>query len=129
MTSELSTNRVNYIIKPRVIGMAKQITLDGWLLYHFAELLKKGSHTVAKTGTPIVLYRNTIEQEEDSYEEVVCTLTEGYVIVQLVTSGGMVVPSFQQQFVFTLEEFPDWLMRKSRDLLLQCVDFLEEQLK
>ncbi|MGI0089632.1 MAG: hypothetical protein ACREAF_04745, partial [Nitrosopumilaceae archaeon] len=61
--------------------------------------------------------------------EVVCTLTEGYVIVQLVTSGGMVVPSFQQQFVFTLEEFPDWLMRKSRDLLLQCVDFLEEQLK
>ncbi|MGI0082859.1 MAG: hypothetical protein ACREAG_06145 [Nitrosopumilaceae archaeon] len=109
--------------------MAKQITLDGWLLYHFAELLKKGSHAVEKTGTPIVLYRNTIEQEEDSYEEVVCTLTEGYVIVQLVTSGGMVVPSFQQQFVFTLEEFPDWLMRKSRDLLLQCVDFLEEQLK
>ena len=109
--------------------MAKQTTLDGWLLYHFAELLKKGSLNVAKTGTPIVLYRNTIEREEDSYEETVCTLTEGYVIVQLVTSGGMIVPSFQQQFVFTLDQFPEWLMRKSRDLLLQCVDFLEEQLK
>ena len=109
--------------------MAKQTTLDGWLLYHFAELLKKGSLNVAKTGTPIVLYRNTLEQEEDSYEEIVCTLTEGYVIVQLVTSGGLIVPSFQQQFVFTLDQFPEWLMRKSRDLLLQCVDFLEENLK
>jgi hypothetical protein len=39
------------------------------------------------------------------------------------------VPSFQQQFVFTFDQFPDWLMRKSRDLLLQCVDVLEEQLK
>ena len=109
--------------------MAKQITLDGWLLYHFTELLKKGSLNVAKTGTPIVLYRNTLEHEEDSYEEIVCTLTEGYVIVQLVTSGGLIVPSFQQQFVFTLDQFPEWLMRKSRDLLLQCVDFLEENLK
>ena len=109
--------------------MAKQTTLDGWLLYHFEELLKKGSLNVAKTGTPIVLYRNTVEQEEDSYEEIVCTLTEGYVIVQLVTSGGLIVPSFQQQFVFTLDQFPEWLMRKSRDLLLQCVDFLEENLK
>ena len=109
--------------------MAKQTTLDGWLLYHFTELLKKGSLNVAKTGTPIVLYRNTIEQEEGSYEEIVCTLTEGYVIVQLVTSGGLIVPSFQQQFVFTLDQFPEWLMRKSRDLLLQCVDFLEENLK
>ena len=109
--------------------MAKQTTLDGWLLYHFTELLKKGSSNVAKIGTPIVLYRNTIEEDEESYEETVCTLTEGYVIVQVVTSGGGIVPSFQQQFVFTLEQFPEWLMRKSRDLLLQCVDYLEEPLK
>ncbi|MGI0066096.1 MAG: hypothetical protein ACREAT_04975 [Nitrosotalea sp.] len=37
------------------------------------------------------------------------------------------VPSFQQQFVFTLDEFPNWLMRKSKDLFLQCTDTLEEQ--
>lgn len=109
--------------------MTKQTTLDGWLLYHFSELLRKGSLNVAKIGTPIVLYRNTIEESEDSHEETVCTLIEGYVIVQVVTSGGIIVPSFQQQFVFTLEEFPEWLMHKSRDLLLQCVDFLEEQLR
>lgn len=109
--------------------MAKQATLDSWVLHHFTELLKKGSLNVAKIGTPIILYRNTIEEEEDSHEETVCTLTEGYVIVQVITSGGIIVPSIQQQFVFTLDQFPEWLMRKSRDLLLQCVDYLEEQLK
>jgi hypothetical protein len=50
-------------------------------------------------------------------------------VVQVITSGGGIVPSFQQQFVFTLEEFPNWLLRKSKDLLLQCIDLLEEQFK
>jgi len=107
--------------------MAKQITLDGWLLSHFEVLLKKGSAHIARTKTPIVLYRNMLEEEEDSYQETVCTLTDGYVIVQVITSGGGIVPSFQQQLVFTLDEFPGWLMRKSRDLLLHCVDLLEGQ--
>ena len=109
--------------------MVKQTTLDSWLLQHFSELLRKGALNVVKMNTPIVLYRNVVEEEEDAHEEIVCTLTEKHVIVQVVTSGGVMVPSFQQQFVFTFDEFPDWLMRKSRDLLLQCVEFLEEQLK
>jgi len=108
--------------------MAKQTTLDGWLLYHFAELLKKGSSHVAKTKTPIVLYRDTMEEDGDSYQETVCTLTDGYTIIQLITSGGGIVPSFQQQLVFPIDQFPAWLMQKSRDHLLQCVDFLEDQL-
>ncbi|OLD32366.1 MAG: hypothetical protein AUI61_03000 [Thaumarchaeota archaeon 13_1_40CM_2_39_13_2] len=107
--------------------MAKQITLDGWLLSHFEVLLKKGSAHITRTKTPIVLYRNMLEEEEGSYQETVCTLTDGYVIVQVITSGGGIVPSFQQQLVFTLDEFPGWLMRKSRDLLLHCVDLLEGQ--
>ncbi len=107
--------------------MPKQITLDGWLISHFTVLLKKGSSLVGKTKIPIILYRNTLEEEGESYQETVCSITEGYVLVQVITSGGGVVPSFQQQFVFTLEEFPDWIMRKSRDLFLQSVDLLEEQ--
>ncbi|MGI0070343.1 MAG: hypothetical protein ACREAN_08840, partial [Nitrosopumilaceae archaeon] len=75
--------------------MPKQITLDGWLLSHFEVLLKKGSTHVAKTKTPIILYRNVIEEEVESYQETVCTLTEDYVIIQLITSGGGIVPSFQ----------------------------------
>jgi len=109
--------------------VVKQISLDSWQIHHLSELLKKGSLVVAKTNSPIVLYRQTLEEEDSSYEEIVCTLTKDYVIEQLVTSGGVLPPSFKQQFVFTVDEFPDRLLRKSRDLFLQTVDLLEDQLK
>jgi len=110
-------------------NMVKQISLDSWQIQHLTELLKKGSDIVTKTNKPIVLYRQTLEEEDDSYEEIVCTLTKDYVIEQLVTSGGVLVPSFHQQFVFTIEEFPQELQIKSRDRFLQIIDFLEEQLR
>ena len=109
--------------------MVKQISLDAWQVQHLTALLKKGSKIVTKTNRPIVLYRQTLEEEDNSYEEIVCTLTGGYVVEQLVTSGGILVPSFGQQFVFTIEEFPQELLRKSRDRFLQMIDFLEENLK
>ena len=109
--------------------MVKQISLDAWQIQHLTELLKNGSDSVAKTNTPIILYRQTFEEEDSSYEEVVCTLTKGYVIEQLVTSGGILVPSFNQQFVFTVDEYPERLMRKSRDLFLRVVSLLENQPK
>jgi len=51
------------------------------------------------------------------------------VIEQLVTSGGPVVPNFNQQFVFTIEDYPGRLMKKSKELFLQVVSLLENQLK
>ena len=110
--------------------MVKQISLDAWQIQQLSDLLEKGSNIVAKTNRPIVLYRQTLEEEEEeSYEEIVCTLTKGYVIEQMVTSGGVLVPSFHQQFVFTIEEYPEELLRKSKDRFLETIDFLEEQLK
>ena len=109
--------------------MVKQISLDTWQIQQLNELLKKGSDIVEKTNKPIVLFRQTLEEEEESYEEIVCTLTKGYVIEQMVTSGGIIVPSFHQQLVFTIEEYPQKLLRKSRDRFLEMIDFLEEQLK
>ncbi len=109
--------------------MVKQISMDAWQIQHLSELLEKGSNIVEKTTKPIVLYRQTLEEEEDSYEEIVCTLTKGYVIEQLVTSVGVLVPSFHQQFVFTIEEYPQELLRKSQDRFLEMIDFLEEQLR
>jgi len=109
--------------------MVKQISLDSWQIHHLSELLQKGSLIVAKTNTPIVLYRQTLEEEDSSFEEIVCTLTKDYVIEQLVTSGGILPPSFQQQMVFTINDFPDRLLRKSRDLFLQTVDLLEDVVK
>jgi len=110
-------------------NVVKQISLDAWQIQHLSDLLEKGSNIVARTNKPIVLYRQTLEEEDESYEEIVCTLTKGYVIEQMVTSGGILVPSFHQQFVFTIEEYPQELLRKSKDRFLEMVDFLDEQLK
>ncbi len=109
--------------------MVKQISLDTWQIQHLTDLLEKGSSIVTKTNRPIVLYRQTLEEEDESYEEIVCTLTKGYVIEQMVASGGILVPSFQQQFVFTIEEYPQELLRKSKDRFLEMINFLEEQLR
>ena len=109
--------------------MVKQISLDSWQIHHLLELLKKGSLIVAKTNAPIILYRQTLEEEDSSYEEIICSLTKDYVIEQLVISGGIIPPSFQQQMVFSIDEFPERLLRKSRDLFLQTVDLLEDLLK
>ena len=109
--------------------MTRQISLDAWQIKHLAALLGKGSEIVTKTGRPIVLYRQTLEEEDDSYEEIVCTLTSRYVIEQTVASGGSLVPSFSQQLVFTVGEYPQVLLRKSKDRFLEMIDFLEGQLE
>ncbi len=109
--------------------MVKQISLDAWQIQHLTDLLNQVSLAVSKTNTPIVLYRQTLEEDKNSYEEIVCTLASNYVIEQLVTSGGPLVPSFHQQFVFTIAEYPQRLMKKSRELFLQIISLLENQLK
>lgn len=109
--------------------MVKQISLDAWQIQHLSDLLEKGSNIVTKTNRPIILYRQTLEEEDESYEEIVCSLTKGYVIEQRVTSGGVLAPSFHQQIVFTIAEYPQELLRKSKDRFLEMIDFLDEQLK
>ncbi|QLH09169.1 MULTISPECIES: hypothetical protein [Candidatus Nitrosotenuis] len=108
--------------------MVKQISLDAWQTQHLEDLLKKASAIVTKTGNPIILYRQMLEEEEDAYEEIVCSLTEKYVVEQLVISGGVLPPTFRQQFIFTIDEFPQRLLRKSKDLFLQTIELLEGQI-
>lgn len=109
--------------------MVKQISLDAWQIQHLTELLKQGSLIVAKTNAPMILYRQTLEEEDGSYEEIVCTLTKDYVVEQLIVSGGVLPPSINEQIVFTIDEFPEKLIRKSRDRFLQVIDVLENEIK
>ena len=106
--------------------MVKQISLDTWSTGRLNELLKKGTNIVTQTNLPIVLYRETLEEKEGSFEELICTLTQDHVIEQVVTSGGMVIPSIKQQMVFSIDEFPDRLLRKSKDRFSQVIELLEE---
>jgi hypothetical protein len=106
--------------------MVKQISLDTWSTDRLNELLKKATNIVTQTNLPIVLYRETLEEKEGSFEELICTLNQDHVVEQVVTSGGMVIPSIKQQVVFSIDEFPDRLLRKSKDRFSQVIDLLEE---
>ena len=107
--------------------MVKQISLDTWSTQHLHELLLKATNFISQTNTPIVLYRETLEETEDVFEEIVCTLTQEHVIEQVIVSGGMVIPEIKQQIVFSTDEFPNRLLKKSKDLFGQVVDLLEDQ--
>lgn len=109
--------------------MTKQISLDGWQAKHLADLLKIGSENVGNTGKPIILYRQTLEEDGDNYEELVSSLACGYVIEQIVISGGMVVPSFVQQNVYTVDMYPAVILGKSRERFREIIDRLEKEFK
>ena len=109
--------------------MVKQISLDTWSIQHLTDLLRQASLIVTKTNSPIVLYRQTLEEEESSYEEIVCTLTDSHIIEQVIISGGIIAPNINQQFVFNIDEFSERLLRKSKDLFLQVVQDLEEKIQ
>lgn len=109
--------------------MKKQVTLDEWLITRFKDLLHRASVMAARTDRPLVLYRHSVEESEHAMEEEVATVTSRYVVVQVITHGGFIPPSFQQQFVFPLNEFPDWLIKRSKEIFLKALDNLEEEIK
>lgn len=108
--------------------MERQMSLDAWQIRHLEDLLRRASAIVHQTNTPIILYRQTLEEEDGSYEEIVCTLAGGYVVQQRVTSGGVIPPSFNEQQIFDIPEYPGVLIKESRDKFLKVVAILEEEL-
>jgi hypothetical protein len=103
----------------------KQVTLDEWLIERLREKLSKAAISASRTGKPILLYRNIMDENEAAAEEEIATVSEKNAIVQVFTYGGFIPPTFQQQYVFMLDEFPMWVMKRSRNLLLQCLENLE----
>jgi hypothetical protein len=106
----------------------EQVTLDSWVISRLRDRLRRASIIASRTGRPVVLYRHSIEESENSAEEEIATVNEQYVVVQVITHGGFIPPSFQQQFVFTFEQFPDYIMKRSHDLLLRCLDTLDQEI-
>jgi hypothetical protein len=105
----------------------EQVTLDSWVQTRLHDRLRKASIIASRTGRPVVLYRHTIEEMDHSAEEEIATVNEQYVVVQVITHGGFIAPNFQQQFVFTFEQFPNWIMNRSKELLALCLDSLDQE--
>ena len=56
--------------------MDKQISHHTSSIHHLQELMIKATNFISQTNTPIVLYRETLEEKEDVFEEIVCTVTQ-----------------------------------------------------
>ena len=103
-----------------------QITLDEFLIKKFKEKMEKILLISNKNNHPIVLYRRTIEENEVSIEEEIASVSEKYVIIQIFTHGGYLPVLFSEQHIFTPEEFIYWILKRSRSMLLQCLENIDE---
>jgi len=110
------------------LGTNKQVTLDNCVTSRLGDRLRKASIIASRTGRPVVLYRNTIEELDHAAEEEIATVTERYVIVQVITHGGFIPPNFQQQYVFTFDKFPEWIMNRSGELAARCLETLDQEI-
>jgi hypothetical protein len=103
-----------------------QITLDEFLVKKFKERIEKILLISNNNNHPIVLYRRTIEENEVSIEEEIASVSEKYVIVQIFTHGGYLPVLFREQHIFTPDEFIYWILKRSRSMLLQCLENIDE---
>jgi hypothetical protein len=113
----------------QIIIDEKQVTLDKWLGERFLDKLMKASLLAACVGKPFMLYRNIVEETGYAVQEEVGIVSENYVVVEVFTYGGFLPSTFQQQYVFTLSEFPKWMMQRSHEIFLRCVNNLEEMIQ
>ena len=103
-----------------------QVTLDEFLIEKFKEKMNKILFISNKNNHPIVLYRRTIEENEVSIEEEIASVSEKYVIIQIFTHGGYLPVLFREQHIFTPDEFIYWILKRSRSMLLQCLENIDE---
>ena len=103
----------------------KQSVIEEWLITIFTDKLRRASIIAGQKGKPYILYRNTIEENKDVVQEEVATVIDKYVVVQLFTYGGFLPSSFQKQNVFTLDKFTRVMLKRKRNLILQCLENLE----
>lgn len=105
---------------------SRQVTLDQWLVERLRDKLVKSSLLAGRLRHPILLYRKTMEESEQSAEEEIATVCKDFIIVQVIVYGGFILPSFQQQYIFTPDKFAAWVMHRSRELVMQCLENIEE---
>ena len=112
--------------KKKDIVHSSQITLDEFYIKKFKEKIEKMLLISNKNNHPLVLYRRTIEENDVSIEEEIATVSERYVVVQIFTHGGYLPDLFREQHVFTPEELPYWIIKRSRSMLLQCMENMDD---
>ncbi|MBV9175523.1 MAG: hypothetical protein JO327_03485 [Nitrososphaeraceae archaeon] len=103
----------------------KQVVIEEWLEQIFMDKLRKASIRAGRKGKPYILFRNIVEESEDAVKEEIATVIHKYVVTQIFTYGGFLPSSFQKQNVYTLDKFARVILKRNRNLLLQCLENLD----
>lgn len=74
---------------------------------------------------PIILFRKIIDEAENAVQEEVAMMVRGYIIDLVYSFGGFIPTTFHRLCIFTSDEFVAWMLRRERQLVLQCIDNLE----
>lgn len=97
--------------------------VERWLAERLEDKLKKYLPVLRQTHKPILLYRNTIEENEAASREQVALIIGRQIIIFVYTYGGFVPATFDRADVYTLDKFTKWIVKKGKkDLLLQCIE-------
>ncbi len=120
------TNDIPLIDNKQIALDSGQVTLDQWLVERLQDKLTMTSLLAGRLRHPILLYRKIMEESEHSAEEEIATVCKDFVIVQVIVYGGFIPPSFQQQYIFTPNKFASWVMHRSRELVMQCLENIED---
>ena len=86
---------------------------------------RKAPTVSQQTHIPYLLYRNTIEENEDALQEEVGIISGKHVVIMIYAYGGFVSSTFQKIDVYTSDKFIKSIIKKGKkDLLLQCLETL-----
>jgi hypothetical protein len=99
--------------------------VEEWLIVILMDKLRKAAIIAGQRNIPLVLYRKLVNESEDAVQEELATVLERYVVIQVFTYGGFIPANFQKQNVFTFDKFARVILRKNRDLLMQCLENLD----
>ncbi|MGB6531154.1 MAG: hypothetical protein WBF33_23850 [Candidatus Nitrosopolaris sp.] len=102
--------------------------IEDWLVERLADKLRKASIIVQQTHIPHLLYRTTIEENEDVVNEEVGVISEKYIVIMIYVYGGFIPCVIQKVEIYTLDKFTRGIVQKrKKDLLLQCLESLDSQ--
>ena len=97
--------------------------VERWLAERLEDKLKKYLPVLRQTHKPILLYRNTIEENEAASREQVALIIGRQIVIFVYTYGGFVPTTFDRADLYTLDKFTKWIVKKGKkDLLLQCLE-------
>lgn len=114
-------------IESSYIHKTKADVVEDWFVERFVDKLRKVSVVVQQTHIPHILYRTTIEGNEDALDEEVCLMSEKYIIVIRYAYGGFIPSKFQKIKIYTLDKFARMIAQdRNTNLLVECLRNLEE---